>query len=109
MENSGLLELSAGGIFAFLIIKEVFFFVSKRNGNGKTKEHDKVENMIKKIHDLWHWHAPDPDGEQGWKGKQLERIMISLDQNVQENTSVVKQGTADIVSKLDDLKRELRQ
>ncbi len=109
MENSGLLELSVGGIFALLIIKEVFVFVSKRNGNGKNKEHDLLVNMIKKISDLWDWHSPDPDGEQGWKGKQLERIMVSLDQNVQENTSVVKQGTADIVSKLDDLKRELRQ
>ncbi len=109
MEYSGLLELSAGGIFAFLIIKEVFAFVSRRNGNGKTKDHDRLESLLRQTHDLWRWHAPDPDGEQGWKGKQLERVMLNLDANIRENTSVVKQGTTDIVSKLDDLKRGLRQ
>jgi len=92
--------LGVGGIFALLVLKEVFSFVSKKNGNGKQQEY---AGLIKRIHDLWYWHAPDQDGEQSWKGKNIERVMIALDKNMQENTRILSEGNAKIVSKLDEL------
>ncbi len=91
-------ELGVGGIFIVLVLREVFGFISRRNGGNE-------QTFSKKVHDLWVWHAPDADGEQTWKGKQLYRVLTSLDDSIKENTKAVNEGHRSVVSKLDELNR----
>ena len=91
-------ELGVGGIFVVLVLREVFGFINRKNGNGE-------QSLSKKIHDLWWWHAPDADGEQTWKGKQLYRVLTSLDDSIKDNTKAVNEGHRSVVSKLDELNR----
>ncbi len=103
-------EVSVGGIFAILVIREVLNFLGRRGLNGSSRNYQNINgNLTKKIEDLWDWHSPDHDGEQGWKGKQLERILHSLDGNMKENTKTISDGHARIVGKLEELRSELKR
>ncbi len=92
-------EIAIPGIFAILVIREVFNFLGRKGMNGYNK----------KIEDLHDWHSPDQDGEQSWKGKQLERILTTLDANVRENTKTTQEGHVKIVDKLEELKAKLKR
>lgn len=88
MENSALLQLGVGGIFAILIIREVLSFLKTRNGKGDGARHieELIGAMARETSDLHNWHMPDDRGEQTWKNAQLREAIQDMKTVVQNNT-----------------------
>ena len=101
----------------YVLVKEVIApLVKKRNGlYGPPPE--ELSRMLKdimsiittgsrRIEDLHVWHSPDADGEQGWKGKQLERLIKSIDDHLQQHSRAVV-GMTKAVEIMVDQRKEL--
>ncbi len=102
-------ELGIGATFSLIIIKMVFDFVKgrKRNGDGDSKEIEKIKVMVYKIkddvEDLHEWHnKEDDDGVKVWYVRRsLEDAISKLADNISRQTEVFAQ----FGSKLDNLKQ----
>ena len=76
-------DVAVPGIFAILVLKMVFDFMGKH----KTKNGD--ADVAKQVKDLHKWHAPDSDGEQSWKNKQLCVMCENVKTAVDNNTAIL--------------------
>jgi hypothetical protein len=81
-------DLSNGGIVAlslliiYILIRDILKpLVTRKLSDNGGPHANKLSRMLD---DLWHWHAPDPDGEQSWKGKNIERLMIQMNTLIAE-------------------------
>jgi hypothetical protein len=98
MEDS-LLQLTAGGILAVLVIREVMGFLSRHNGRKQEKETnancgkcleilqsslDEMKGVKGEVHDLHSWHnVRNPDGGFVWYlPSTLEKAIGRLADNV---------------------------
>lgn len=76
-------------VIIYILIKDVIKPLldkhdSESNGNGRN-----AAGMLK---DLWFWHAPDHSGEQGWKGKQVERLVGQMNSLIREQIAESKRS-----------------
>lgn len=97
------LQVGVGGIFAILVLKEVFNFITKqkeKNGGGLGKMQGEMATLYK-------WHEPDAEGEQTWKNKQMIVLLTEIKQeNVRstkalENSNRVMERLLPILSRLE--------
>ena len=59
-----LLQLGAGGLFALLVLREVFGFLKER---VRYTHNAALEQMAKEVHEMHEWHAvTDEDGVKVW-------------------------------------------
>lgn len=100
MENSALLQLGVGGIFAILVIKQVLEFLKSRNGktDAPSRNYELLNSVARETRELYDWHKPDPRGEQTWKNSQMleavrDMTAVVLDMKivVQNNTQAFEQ------------------
>lgn len=102
-----LLQLGVGGIFAILILKTVFDFLTKKkdekkNGNGNGLSTVKVALQIK---DLWDWHnISDEDGVKLWYFRRsLEPAVHKLAENIESQTRILQM----LADRLERIERDL--
>lgn len=62
-ELGGLPAVSVVGIFALMVIREILSWTL----GSKPDQLSILKDIQSKVRDLWHWHAPNPDGKQSWK------------------------------------------
>lgn len=113
MEESKLLEIGVGGIFAIMVIKEVFGFVRhivqamqhrKNGGENLRAFEDLTEKRIRDLHD-WH-NVRDQDGVPRWFVRQdaydkLEEAIEKLARSVERQARILER----LASDLDKMKR----
>lgn len=93
MVDPSVLELGAGGLLAFMIIREVLNFVAKwKTGQGAGS----TQLMIKQVQDLYDWHnINDDDGVKRWYVKQsLEDSVRSVADAITAQNKILLQLTA---------------
>ena len=117
--DDALLQLGVGGIFALMIIKEVFNFLSKRNGGSKANLDDstisrkvskdlspKVDESLHILRDLHEWHSKtDEDGVKVWYVRRsLERTIDDLSDAIKAQNELLQEQTRalrDVLGKLE--------
>lgn len=73
-------QLGIGGIFAILVLREVFLFLGRRRGTGTD------DAMRKQVADLHDWHArEDVDGVKIWY------VRKSLDESIEKLATAIDQ------------------
>lgn len=86
-------------VVLYILVKDVIKpLVDRKNGNG-------LHLYGQKLEDLHSWHAPDGDGEQSWKGKQIERLLIQMNKLIAEQTRESKRGNEALEKLLDEQRR----
>jgi hypothetical protein len=91
-ELSGLPAVSVVGIFALMVIREILSWTlghrPGKDADVQASIHSMLKDIQAKVRDLWHWHAPNPDGKQSWKDMDplLERLdrLIELQEKMLE-------------------------
>jgi biopolymer transport protein ExbB/TolQ len=113
-------ELGVGGILALLILKEVFSFMRSKKAVSATRtqnqlitdsilkglkgiqsdpcynEHKKIgkmmEDMTRKINDLYKWHdVEDSEGVKVWYvRKSLEEAIVKLSSSIEKQTELLR-------------------
>ncbi len=97
-----ILQLTAGGIFVVLILRQVFDFIQSRkepesmDGISVAERREFISAIIRKlvriedqVHELHVWHAPNADGEQNWKNTRMISVLEDLTKTIQHNTDVI--------------------
>jgi len=94
-------QLGVGGIFAILVLREVFNFLSTRKKNGSEGR------MKEQIAKLYEWHnMEDANGVKRWYNKStLDSNIATLSRNIQEQTLILKQ----LSQELRDVREEVRR
>lgn len=90
MDTSLVTQLGVGGIFAILILKEVFGFVSKKS---RSESDEQVDQIAKEVRDLWEWHNvtdPSTGGKIWYVQRSLEKAMDRLSENIEAQTAVMQ-------------------
>lgn len=116
MENQ-LLQLGVGGLFAILVLREVFSFLKERT---RCQNNKPFEKMVKQIDELHQWHdVTDDDGVRVWYVRRslegaIEKLTHTLDAqtlllrelvlSLQETRKDIEETRRDV----DDLIRETR-
>ena len=62
---------------------------------GLLKQMSDIERISAELHN---WHAPEPDGTQGWKGGRIEREVQSMNASIIESTATMKEFTREVTS-----------
>ena len=100
MMSDLLLQLGAGGLLAFLIIREVLNFLINRNKNDKQPDlyavshiHDHLDRMEGQVGDLWTWHNQnDADGVKVWYVRRsLEETVDKLADAIHDHNIVLRE------------------
>lgn len=96
-------EVGVGGIFALLVLREVFNFVNKRKNHGNTQ---KIELAYRQISDLWQWHnMSDAEGVKIWYVRRsLEDAVVGLQESISEQTKVMQA----LVGEIKDTRRDIK-
>lgn len=84
--ETGLMQLGVGGIFAVLVLRQVFDFLSrKKNGWGASK-------IARQIDDLHRWHdVRDSEGVPIWYvRKSLDSSIERLADNIEKQTETLR-------------------
>lgn len=104
-----LLQLGVGGLFAILVIREVFSFLKERTRCQNNKQ---LERMAHQIHELHQWHdVTDEDGVRVWYVRRsleqaIEKLTLTLDAQTQllrELTMSLQETRRDI----DEMRRDV--
>ena len=103
-----LTEMGIGGVFALMVLREVFSFLKAKRANPEDKMGEldkKIDKILKQTDDLWQWHSvTDSDGVKLWYLKpSLEKTIGSLADNIGRQTQVL-QG---MLNEIKDSKREI--
>ena len=83
-------SVGVGGIFAILIIREVFGFLKSRRGSDSDRQAKIMEALARQTKDLWDWHnVADTDGVKVWYVRRSsEEAIIKLTTAI-ENMNVI--------------------
>ena len=106
-----LLQVGAGGLFALLVIREVFSFLKERvRCSGNTM----LEHMAKQIHEMHEWHAvTDEDGVKVWYVRRsLENALEKLSHTLDAQTQLLREMVLilkDTRNEMDAVIRETRE
>lgn len=106
-----LTEIGIGGIFAILVLREVFNFLQKKKTNGYNdvqfhRELGTKVNEIKSLtKELHKWHSvTDMEGVPVWYvRKSLEKSIGELATNIKEQTDIIRR----VGNELKDLHRDV--
>ena len=104
----------------YVLVKEVIVPLVNRNSkpsHDMRDQHwgdlfDRIEKMLdmlasrgRKIDDVHGWLDVDSSGEQGWKGKHLERLLQSIDNHLQLQIKVIESSNANLMDLLKEIRR----
>lgn len=111
--DSALTQLGVGGIFAILVLKQVFEFIDKRkqNGNGsksapcQLREPGRVEGQLDELH---RWHRPDSSGRQSWKNGDLIEAVHEMQRTLSVQTEALRLNTEATRESLRDIRRDVK-
>jgi hypothetical protein len=107
-----LTQVGVGGIFAILVIREVFNFLQKRktpNGDNGVQFHRELDTKVNEIksltRELHKWHSvTDMEGVPVWYvRKSLEKSIGELATNIKEQTDIIRR----VGNELKDLHRDV--
>lgn len=106
-----LLQLGAGGLFALLVIREVFGFLKER---VRCNSNVTIEQMAKEVHEMHEWHAvTDEDGVKVWYiRRSLENTLDKLSHTLDAQTQLLKEMVLilkDTRNEMDAVIRETRE
>ena len=106
-----LLQLGAGGLFALLVLREVFGFLKERVRNTNNTA---LEQMAKEVHEMHEWHAvTDEDGVKVWYiRRSLENTLDKLSHTLDAQTQLLKEMVLilkDTRNEMDAVIRETRE
>lgn len=111
MQALPVLEVSAGGIFSLLIIREVLNFVQNRKngkqfGNSLYTQHDKWTNMFREVHELYEMHnVKDPDGVPVWYVRRsLETAIVKLTEVIEKVGTNMDRLSEDTTAMRDEMR-----
>ena len=105
-----LLQLGAGGLFALLVLREVFGFLKER---VRYTHNAALEQMAKEVHEMHEWHAvTDEDGVKVWYiRRSLENTLDKLSHTLDAQTQLLKEMVLilkDTRNEMDAVIRETR-
>lgn len=85
-----LLQIGAGGLFALLILREVFGFLKEK---VRAQSNTVIDIMAKQINELHEWHAvTDEDGVKIWYlRRSLENAIEKLTNNLDIQTQLLRE------------------
>jgi len=85
-----LLQIGAGGLFALLILREVFGFLKEK---VRAQNNTVIDIMAKQIQELHEWHAvTDEDGVKIWYlRRSLENAIEKLTNNLDIQTQLLRE------------------
>ena len=89
-----LTQIGIGGIFAIMILKEVFSFLRNRNGKNNKNGYNPLQGNIKKLLDMHEKY--DDEGMPVWYNGSIKKSVDKLNENVEINTKAVKELTKNI-------------
>jgi hypothetical protein len=106
-----LLQLGAGGLFALLVLREVFGFLKER---VRYTHNTALEQMAKEVHEMHEWHAvTDEDGVKVWYiRRSLENTLDKLSHTLDAQTQLLKEMVLilkDTRNEMDAVIRETRE
>jgi hypothetical protein len=106
-----LLQVGAGGLFALLVIREVFSFLKER---VRCSSNTMLEHMAKQIHEMHEWHAvTDEDGVKVWYVRRsLENALEKLSHTLDAQTQLLREMVLilkDTRNEMDAVIRETRE
>ncbi|MBY0354403.1 MAG: hypothetical protein K2Q12_01585 [Rickettsiales bacterium] len=106
-----LLQLGAGGLFALLVLREVFGFLKER---VRYTHNAALEQMAKEVHEMHEWHAvTDEDGVKVWYiRRSLENTLDKLSLTLDAQTQLLKEMVLilkDTRNEMDAVIRETRE
>lgn len=106
-----LLQLGAGGLFALLVLREVFGFLKER---VRYTHNAALEQMAKEVHEMHEWHAvTDEDGVKVWYiRRSLENTLDKLSHTLDAQTQLLKEMVLilkDTRNEMDAVIRETRE
>ena len=84
------LQVGAGGLFALLVLREVFGFLKEK---VRAQSNLVIDNMAKQIQELHEWHAvTDEDGVKIWYlRRSLENAIEKLTSNLDIQTQLLRE------------------
>lgn len=90
-----LLQLGVGGMFAILVIREVFSFLKERARCHQNKQMDVLAHQIAELHQ---WHAvTDEDGVKVWYVRRsLEQAIDKLTLTLDAQTQLLRELTTNM-------------
>jgi hypothetical protein len=106
-----LLQIGAGGLFALLVLREVFGFLKER---ARTQCNVTLDTMAKEVHEMHEWHAvTDEDGVKIWYlRRSLENAIEKLTNNLDVQTQLLRElviSMKETRSDMDSFMREQRR
>ncbi len=106
-----LLQLGAGGLFALLVLREVFGFLKDR---VRCTHNAALEQMAKELHEMHEWHAvTDEDVVKVWYiRRSLENTLDKLSHTLDAQTQLLKEMVLilkDTRNEMDAVIRETRE
>ncbi len=105
------LQVGAGGLFALLVLREVFGFLKEK---VRAQSNLVIDNMAKQIQELHEWHAvTDEDGVKIWYlRRSLENAIEKLTSNLDIQTQLLREMVLilkDSRNEMDAVIRETRE
>jgi hypothetical protein len=105
------LQVGAGGLFALLVLREVFGFLKEK---VRAQSNLVIDNMAKQIQELHEWHAvTDEDGVKIWYlRRSLEGAIEKLTNNLDIQTQLLREMVLilkDSRNEMDAVIRETRE
>lgn len=105
------LQVGAGGLFALLVLREVFGFLKEK---VRAQSNVVIDNMAKQIQELHEWHAvTDEDGVKIWYlRRSLENAIEKLTSNLDIQTQLLREMVLilkDSRNEMDAVIRETRE
>ena len=109
--NDQFLQVGAGGLFALLVLREVFGFLKEK---VRAQSNLVIDNMAKQIQELHEWHAvTDEDGVKIWYlRRSLENAIEKLTSNLDIQTQLLREMVLilkDSRNEMDAVIRETRE
>lgn len=96
------LQVGAGGLFALLVLREVFGFLKEK---VRAQSNLVIDNMAKQIQELHEWHAvTDEDGVKIWY---LRRSLENAIEKLTSNLDIQTQLLREMVLILKDSRKEM--
>lgn len=110
MDNE-FLQIGAGGLFALLVLREVFGFLKERSRN---QCNIMLDTMAKEVHEMHEWHSvTDEDGVKIWYlRRSLENAIEKLTSNLDVQTQLLRElvlSMKETRSDMDSFIREQRR
>lgn len=103
-----LLQIGAGGLFALLILREVFGFLKEK---VRAQSNTVIDIMAKQINELHEWHAvTDEDGVKIWYlRRSLENAIEKLTNNLDIQTQLLRELVMSMKETRSDMESFVRE